>query len=87
MSSAARALVRNLIAAPLGLDEALVADERRLDAIGVDLVDLVILVLKLESSRPGHGDFPLARLDSVSTVGELVELVDAWLGRAVRRPR
>jgi hypothetical protein len=85
MSSSSRTLVHRLVASPLGVDESLILDERRFDALGLDLLDLVVLVLQLESLRPGHGDFPLATLDCVTTVGELVDLVDLWLGRAIWR--
>jgi hypothetical protein len=45
----------------------------------LDPLDLVLVVLRLESLDRGKGDFPVAALDRATTVGDLVALVDRWL--------
>jgi acyl carrier protein len=69
----------------LRIDDARIKDAHRFDEMGMDPLDLVIVVLRLEGLDPGKGEFPVAVLDGVTTVGDLVALVDLWLQRDVRR--
>jgi hypothetical protein len=45
----------------------------------MDLLDVLLVVLRLEHFDHGDGDFPFAALEHTKTVGDLVALVDLWL--------
>jgi acyl carrier protein len=81
MNSPSRALVYALVASMLKTDDARLKDEDRLDALGLDTLDLVLLTMKLEELEPGNGAFPLEALTHAGTMGDLVELVDIWSQR------
>jgi acyl carrier protein len=78
MNSISQALVHKLIASHLRLDDASIKDAHGFDELGLDPLDLVLVVLRLESFDRGTGDFPVARLEHARTVGDLVALVDLW---------
>ena len=56
------ALVRSLVAFQLRVPAASIKDEARFDEIGMMPLDLVLVVLRLESFDREAGDFPLAAL-------------------------
>jgi len=80
MTSPTQALVYRLIASQLQIEEGSIEDTYRLDELGLDPLDLLLLVLRLESFDRGAGDFPIAALGQAGTVGDLVALVQGWLG-------
>jgi acyl carrier protein len=60
----------------------LVDDAQTLDELGLDPLDLILIVVQLGTMEELQGDFPFAELDRALTVGDLVRLVDAWRARA-----
>jgi acyl carrier protein len=83
MSSPAQALVHYLVATQLQIDRAWIEDVQSFDELGLDQLDLVLVVIRLEDLNPGEGEFPLKELADATTVGDLVALVDVWLERDV----
>ena len=81
MTSPAQAIVYKLLAAHLAVDEASIADAETLDELGLDPLDLVLVVLRLEDWGGGEGDFPLTALAHARTVNDFAELVELWLQR------
>jgi len=70
-----------MVASQLRIDDASIDDAHRLDELGLAPLNLVLVVLRLEDLDGGGGSFPLATLDRVRTVGDLVTLVGLWLRR------
>jgi acyl carrier protein len=87
MNSPAHALVHRLFATHLRIDQASIAEANRFDELGVDALDLVLLVLRLEDLDPGHRDFPVDLLEEARTVGDFVALVSLWLHEDERSDR
>jgi acyl carrier protein len=85
MNSLYQALVHDALATQLQTDVASVQDADRLEDLGLDALDLVFVVLRLEDLDRGAGDFPLDALAYASTVGDLVALVDLWLEPVTER--
>ena len=81
MNPHTQALVHSLLASQLEIPEESVADTQTFDSLGLDLLDLMFVVLHLEQFDSGKGDFPVAALDNARTVGDLVALVQGWLDR------
>jgi acyl carrier protein len=81
MKSHSQALVHHLLASRLRIDDESIEDTHSFDELGMDPLDLVLVVIRLEDFDRGGGDFPVAALDHARTVGDLVELVDVWLSR------
>jgi phosphopantetheine binding protein len=81
MNSASESLVHQLLASHLRIDDARIKDAHRLDEMGLEPLDLVLVVLRLEGLDSGKGDFPVAALNRATTVGDVVALVDVWLQR------
>jgi len=79
MPSPAEGIVYHLLASHLGVDETSFGDADGLEALGLDPLDLVLVVIRLEDLAGGDGDFPLAALAQARTVGDLVALADLWL--------
>jgi acyl carrier protein len=79
MNSYSQTLVRHAISSQLRIDEASIEDAHTLEELGMDPLDLVLVVLRLEHLDRGQGDFPLTALAHARTVGDLVLLVDLWL--------
>jgi acyl carrier protein len=82
MNSSSQALVHHLLASQLRIDVASIKDAYSFDELGLDPLDLVLTVTRLEDFDRGDGDFPVAALDRAQTVGDLVALVDLWLQRS-----
>jgi acyl carrier protein len=80
MPSPSQGIVYHLLASHLGVDQASIGDADALDALGLDPLDLVLIVIRLEDLG-GEGDFPMAALAHATTVADLVDLVDIWLQR------
>jgi acyl carrier protein len=78
MNSPSQALVHALLAAHLHVDHASITDLAALDDLGMDPLDLVLVVVRLEDLDRGAGDFPVAALEHTRTVGDLVTLVEHW---------
>ena len=78
-SSPSQALVHDLLASHLQVETESIEDTDGLVEIGLDPLDLVLVVLKMEELCGGDYAFPLAALAEARTVGELVALVDLWL--------
>lgn len=56
-------------------------DQRLHHDLGLDAIDLVTIVLRLEDLEPWHGEFPVLLLEHTSTVGDLVALHRDWSDR------
>jgi acyl carrier protein len=81
MTSPAQAIVVQLLASHLGVDEGSIGHTDAFEELGLDPLDLVLVILRLEDLGGGDGDFPLTALAHARTVADLVELVDLWLQR------
>jgi acyl carrier protein len=79
MNSHSRTLVHQLLASQLHIDERSIDDELHFEELGIDPLDLVLVVLRLEDVHRGQGEFPIAALEGARTVDDLVLLVDIWL--------
>jgi hypothetical protein len=80
--SASRALVHDVLAAYLQVDGSAVRDGLSLDRdLGLDPLDLVLVVLRLQDAHPAGKAFALPALASASTVADLVALFDACWDR------
>jgi acyl carrier protein len=61
----------------LGIDSDAITVEHRLDEdLGLDPLDLVLVVLRLEEL--GDVEFPVADLEGLRTVRDLVDVVQRW---------
>ena len=80
MNPHSRVLVHHLLALQLETDRASIQDAHTLDDLGVDALDLVFFALRLEQLGEGDGEFPVDALEDARTVGDLVEIVDLWMG-------
>jgi acyl carrier protein len=78
MISDSHALVHHLLALQLQTEDEAIEDAQGLDDLGLDPLDLVLFVLRLEEFAGGDDEFPLLGLDHAETVGDLVALVDLW---------
>jgi acyl carrier protein len=78
MRSCSRALVCDLLASRLEIEAESIDDADGLAELGLDPLDLVLVVLKIEDLC-GDPDFPLAELARARTVADFVALVDLWL--------
>jgi acyl carrier protein len=92
MRSHARAIVHHLLASVLRIDDQSIEDAHGFDQLGLDSLDLVLVVLRLEDFYRGAGEFPVTELAHAGTVSDLVTLVHAWLRRdeipnTLRAPR
>lgn len=72
-------LVHSLVAFQLRVTAAAIKDTDSFSSLGLTPLDLVLVVLRLETFDRGAGDFPLAELDHARTVGDLVALVGRWM--------
>jgi acyl carrier protein len=81
MDTSPQALVHQLLASRLHIDDASISDKDRFDDLGLTPLDLVLVVLRLDRLDRGDGEFPLYALDHATTVGDLVDLVELWLQR------
>jgi acyl carrier protein len=79
MNSPSRMLVHTLLASHLQIATESIDDRDGLEDLGLDALDMVLVVLRLEDLCGGAGDFPLADLAHARTVGDVVALVDVWL--------
>jgi acyl carrier protein len=78
-SSPAEALVHDLLASHLQVETESVENADSLSELGLDPLDLVIVVLKMEQLCGGDSFFPLVALADARTVGDFVALADRWL--------
>ena len=70
-------IVRSALALHLEVDSREIDVKDRLDAdLGLDPLDLVLVALRLEEIE--QGEFPVARLETATTVADLVAVVRAW---------
>jgi acyl carrier protein len=70
-------VVRCALALHLSVDPAQIELEHHLEAdLGLDPLDLVLVVLRLEEIE--EAEFPVADLETVTTVAELVDVVREW---------
>jgi acyl carrier protein len=81
MAPSPQALVHQLLASRLRIDETSIRDTDRFDDLGLDPLDLLFVVLRLDRFDRGDGEFPLYALEHAATVGDLVDLVALWLQR------
>jgi acyl carrier protein len=79
MNTTPQALVHQLLASRLRVDEASIKDADRFDDLGLGPLDIVLVVLQLDRLDRGDGEFPLLALEHAATVGDLVDLVELWL--------
>jgi acyl carrier protein len=61
--------------------EAILDTQRLKEDLGLDSLDLVTIVLKLEDLEPYHGEFPVGLLENTRTVSDLVALHRDWSDR------
>jgi acyl carrier protein len=78
MISSSQSLVHQLLAMQLQTSDEAIDDEQSLGDLGLDPLDLVLFVLRLEEFTGADDEFPLLGLDHAETVGDLVALVDVW---------
>ncbi len=70
-------IVRFALALHLSVDPYEIGVGDRLEAdLGLDPLDLVLVALRLEEIE--EGEFPVARLETVATVADLVGIVRGW---------
>jgi acyl carrier protein len=81
MNSPSQALVHHVLASYLQIDETSIDDRQTFDTLGLEPLDLVFVVLRLEDLDRGDGEFPLEALERAKTVGDLVLLVEIWSQR------
>jgi len=86
MDTSPRALVHQLLASRLGVDEATIVDTDLFDDLGLDPLDLVLVVIQLDRLDRGDGEFPIYALEHARAVGDLVDLVELWLQRDTMPP-
>jgi acyl carrier protein len=79
MNSPSQALVHNLLASHLQVDAESLEDGDTLVELGLDALDMVLVVLRLEDLCGGEGGFPLGALAHARTVGDFIALADRWL--------
>lgn len=84
MNPPPRALVHQLLASRLHIEEASIRDTDLLDDLGVAPLDLLLVVLWLDRLDHVDDEFPLYALEHANTVGDLVDLVEPWLQSDVR---
>jgi acyl carrier protein len=73
-------LVHHLIAGVSQRREDAIDDARTLAELELDLLDVVLIALRIEALDGMRADFPVAALEHVRTVGDLVLVVDRWAG-------
>ena len=78
MISDSQSLVHHLLALQLQTSNEAIEDAQSLEQLGLDPLDLVLFVLRLEEFAGGDDEFPILGLDHAETVGDLVALVDVW---------
>jgi acyl carrier protein len=79
-------VVRRALALHLDVEPDAIAEDAALEAeLGLDPLDLVLVVLRLEEIE--EIEFPVADLEHIRTVGDLVELVRAWSNPLSRSER
>jgi hypothetical protein len=83
--SSSLSLVRRLLAARLQIDDASLEETDRLNDLGLTPLAVALVVLQLHRGHPGHANFPVYALRSVTTVGHLAQLVEIWLQQAAPR--
>jgi hypothetical protein len=78
MISDSQALVHHLLALQLQTSDEAIDDVQRLDDLGLDPLDLVLFVLRLDQFAGGDEEFPLLGLDRAKTGRRLGALVELW---------
>ena len=73
-------LVHHLIAGMSRRHEDAIDDAQTLEELELDLLDVVLIALRIEAVDGMRADFPVAALEHVRTVGDLVVVVDRWAG-------
>jgi acyl carrier protein len=82
MRSRAHRLVADALASHLELDPSAVRGSHLLQLdLGIDPLDLVLVVLKLEADEPWRPEFPFSELEHARTVDDFVDLVESWQER------
>jgi acyl carrier protein len=84
MNPPPRALVHQLLASRLHIEEASIRDTDLLDDLHVTPLDLLLVVLWLDRLDHVDDEFPLHALEHANTVGDLVDLVEPWLQKEAR---
>jgi acyl carrier protein len=74
-------LVHHVIASHVGSYRTPVEDAKTYDELGLDALDVVLVVRQLEEVTGVDGNFFIDALENTRTVGELVALVDRWWQR------
>jgi Phosphopantetheine attachment site len=79
MTSPSQGIVHQLLASHLGVEQTSIGDADGLDALGLEPLDVVLVLVRLGDLGGEGRDFPMATLARARTVGDLVALVDIWL--------
>lgn len=82
MIHSTRAVVHSMIAPHAQLARVPVDDARTVEELGLEPLDLIVIVLQLEALGELRCEPALERLGDVRTVGAFVALVDAWRTRS-----
>ena len=78
MSTQAQNLVHHFIGSQLKDHHVPIEDATTFDELGLDALDLVLVVLRLEDVTGANGDFFINALEHSTKAGDLVALVDRW---------
>ena len=80
MTTSSRAMVHYFVARHAGIVGRALLDRETFDELGLDSLDLVLIVVQLQTIAALRDDVALQDLEHVRDIGELVALVDVWRG-------
>jgi acyl carrier protein len=78
MEAPSRSLVLSVLSAYLGVDAAAIRDDAQLERdLGLDPLDVVLVLLRLEDATPGVKDVDVGDLAEARTVADFVDLFES----------
>jgi acyl carrier protein len=78
MNTDSKNVVHHAIASQVRDHRSPIEDARSFDELGLDALDVVLVLRRIEDQTGVNGEFFIDALDHTRTVGELVEVVDRW---------